>query len=347
MSALQSLPLRGVRVLEFEGVGPGPLAGRMLAGMGADVTLVVRPLDPALRHRIAPMADSPLRDGKQLRILNLKRGEDLEEALRLVEGSDVLLEANRPGVMERLGLGPVECLTRNPKLVYGRMTGWGQHGLLAQAAGHDLNYVALTGLLSLSAAPGQPPRITPTVGESAGALGLAFGIACALVDLRGGGTGRVVDGAVTDVMSMLGTLIHWVRAFGNIDTEGPSPLHDSPYYDVYACADGRFASVAAVEPQFYALLLDKLGIADIDLSKQNDRTTWPATKARIAARFRERTLAHWCESMEGTDACFAPVLTIAEALEHPHNVARRVFEPTSLGRLFPAVAPRFIDVPRP
>src|SRR5262252_2965481 len=252
-------PLDGIHVIEFEGLGPGPLAGRMLADMGAQVTLIVRPTAGAVAAQLGGRGESPLRQGKRIVVLDLKRDEDRAEAMALVAHADALIEGNRPGVMERLALGPADVAERNPRLVYGRMTGWGQEGPLAQAAGHDLNYVALTGLLSLSARAGGSPIVPPTVvGDAAGALGLAFGIACALVDVRAGGPGRVVDAAIVDVVSMLGMLVHWVRACGNIDRGLPSAFHDSPYYDVYACADGRHITIGAIEPQFYALLLQKL-----------------------------------------------------------------------------------------
>ena len=260
--------------------------------------------------------------------------------------ADALIEGNRPGVMERLGLGPAECAARNPRLIYGRMTGWGQHGPLAQAAGHDLNYVALTGLLSLSARPGERPILPPTiVGDAAGALGLAFGIACALVDARASGRGRVVDAAIVDVVAMLGTLVQWVRASGQIDSVLPSPFHDSPFYDVYECADGRCITIGALEPQFYALLLNKLGLADVDPAAQYDRAQWPALKDRLATLFRSQPRDAWCALLEGSDVCFGPVLSLAEAATHPHNVAREVYAVLPSGAIRVAGAPRFTPLP--
>lgn len=336
-------PLQGVRVLEFEGIGPGPMAGRILAGMGADVTTLVRP-GAGLASALGG-GDNPLREGKQTLVVNLKKPEGLATAWDLVLRSDVLIEGNRPGVMERLGLGPTECLGRHPSLIYGRMTGWGQQGPLASAAGHDLNYVALTGLLSLSARVGEPPMVPPTVvGDASGALGLAFGIACALADVRAGGAGRVVDAAIVDVVAMLGMLANWVRAAGNLDGPIPSPFHDSPYYDTYACADGKYVSVGAMEPQFYDLFLSKLGLDDVDRAAQDDRAAWPALKRRVTACFRQRTQAQWCEILEGTDVCFAPVLTLAEAAVHPHNVARGVYRQIGPDEIRPAIAPRFLPV---
>jgi alpha-methylacyl-CoA racemase len=339
-------PLLGVRIVEFEGIGPGPLAGRMLADMGAEVTLIARPQGSSVMQRLADTPDNPLRAGKQVVVLDLKTAQGLTQALDLVAGADALIEGNRPGVMERLGLGPAECAARNPRLVYGRMTGWGQDGPLAQAAGHDLNYVALTGLLSLSARPGERPILPPTVvGDATGALGLAFGIACALVDARASGRGRVVDAAIVDVVAMLGALVQWIRASGQIDGELASPFHDSPFYDVYECADGGCVTIGALEPQFYALLLVKLGLTDVEPAAQYDRSQWPALKARLAALFRSRSRDAWCELLEGSDVCFAPVLSLAEAAAHPHNLARAVYTVSPAGALRPAAAPRFTPLP--
>ena len=301
------MPLHGVRVVEFEGIGPGPL-----------------------------------RRGKTVEVIDLKSPEGKARALDLIAQADALIEGFRPGVMERLGFGPAECAARNPRLVYGRMTGWGQDGPLAQAAGHDMNYVALTGLLSLSAHKGQAPIVPPTVlGDAAGALGMAFGVACALVDARATGRGRVVDAAIVDIVAMLGTLVHWIRANGQIDGAQPSPFHDSPFYDVYACADGGFISLGAIEPPFYALLLSKLGLADVEPADQYDTATWPALKERIAALIRSQPRAHWCALLEGSDACFAPVLSLAESVQHPHNAARGIYQITPSGAIEAAPAPRF------
>ncbi|OYU99689.1 MAG: CoA transferase, partial [Burkholderiales bacterium PBB5] len=217
-----------------------------------------------------------------------------------------------------------------------------QTGPLAQAAGHDLNYVALTGLLSLSAHRGQRPIVPPTVvGDAAGALGLAFGIVCALLDARGSGQGRVVDGAIVDVVAMLGGIAHLLRAAGQIDGRAPSPFHDAPFYEVYGCADGGFITVGALEPQFHALLLTTLGLADVDPATQYDSATWPALKQRLTALFASQPRAHWCALLEGSDVCFAPVLTLAEAADHPHNQARGTFRRDPSGALRATAAPRF------
>ena len=338
-------PLTGIRIVEFEGIGPGPLAGRMLADMGAEVTVIARPQKGAVNERLGAASDNPLRRGKTVVLLDLKQAAASAQAMALVAGADALIEGNRPGVMERLGLGPADCAARNPRLVYGRMTGWGQSGPLAQAAGHDLNYVALTGLLSLSAHSGERPIVPPTVvGDASGALGLAFGIVCALLEARTSGRGRVVDGAIVDVLAMLGSIAQWIRAGGQIDGPQPSPFHDSPFYDIYACADGGFITLGALEPQFYALLLDKLGLTDVDPAGQYDKAAWPALKARFTALFASRPRAHWCALLEGSDVCFAPVLSIAEAALHPHNVARGIYSAAADGAVQVAGAPRFLPL---
>ncbi|MBL0296600.1 MAG: CoA transferase [Betaproteobacteria bacterium] len=334
-------PLNGVRIVEFEGIGPGPLAGQMLVGMGADLTVIARPQRGALNDHLGGQGDNPMRRGKHVVLLDLKQPDALAQAKAQVAGADALIEGNRPGVMERLGLGPADCAADNPALVYGRMTGWGQTGPLAQAAGHDLNYVALTGLLSLSAYRGQRPILPPTVlGDAAGALGLAFGIVCALLDARRSGTGRVVDGAIVDVVAMLGGIAQMVRAAGQIDGPEPSPFHDAPFYDVYTC-DGGYITLGALEPQFHALLLAKLGLTDVDPAAQYDTSTWPALRARLAALFVSQPRAHWCALLEGSDACFAPVLSLAEAACHPHNVARGIYNTDTTGAIEATVAPRF------
>lgn len=335
-------PLRGVRIVEFEGLGPGPLASMMLADLGAEVTTLVRPGPAVAMERLSGKGYNPLRRGKQVELVDLKTPEGIARALDLVRKADALIEGNRPGVMERLGLGPADCAVLNSKLVYGRMTGWGQNGPLAQSAGHDLNYVALTGLLSLTARNGQPPIVPPTVvGDAAGALGLALGITSALVDVRGGGPGRVVDAAIVDIVAMLGTLVQWIRAGGQIDGREPSPFHDSPFYDTYACADGGFITLAAIEPQFYAMLLSKLQLDDIDPKSQYDKTAWPALKARFAHLFRSQSRAYWSELLEGSDTCFAPVLSLDEAANHPHNRDRCTYKTDEHGAISVAAAPRF------
>jgi alpha-methylacyl-CoA racemase len=317
----------------------------MLADMGADVTVIARPRQGAVTERLGGAGHNPLRYGKTVFALDLKQPVDVSQAMALVAEADALIEGHRPGVMERLGLGPADCAACNPRLVYGRMTGWGQSGPLAQVAGHDLNYVALTGLLSLSARAGHAPIVPPTVvGDAAGALGLAYGMVCALFEARASGRGRVVDGAIVDVLAMLGSIAHWARAGGQLDGPAPSPFHDSPFYDVYVCADGGFVTLGALEPPFYALLLQRLGLEDVDPAAQYDTAAWPALKARFAALFASQPRAHWCALLEGSDACFAPVLSLAEAATHPHNVARGIYSVGADVTLRAAPAPRFLPL---
>jgi alpha-methylacyl-CoA racemase len=336
-------PLAGLKVIEFEGIGPGPLAGRMLADLGAEVVAVIRPDKAALGDPDRPLSEGPLRRGKRVIPLNLKRPEQLEEALTLIETADVLIEGNRPGVMERLGLAPTECAKRNPRLVYGRMTGWGQDGPLAQVAGHDLNYLALSGILSLAGRDGQPPGVPPTVlGDGGGALGLAFGIVAAVFAAGRSGKGCVIDCSIVDIAASLGGIALAARAVGMLDA--PSPFHDSPFYDVFACADGQYVTVGALEPQFYTVLLDKLGLADADPKAQYDRAAWPALKARLRALFLSQPSAHWRALLEGSDACFAPVLSLVEAAAHPHMKARGVYKNGADGALEAAMAPRFLPL---
>src|SRR5271166_5298224 len=335
-------PLAGLKIIEFEGIGPGPLAGRMLADHGAEVTAIVRPNKAAIGNPEATSGDDPLRGGKRVVALDLKRPEAVKQALTLIAGADALIEGNRPGVMERLGLGPADCAKRNPKLVYGRMTGWGQEGPLAQAAGHDLNYLALSGVLSLSQRPGDAPIVPPTVlGDAGGALGLAFGIMSGVFAASRTGRGAVVDCAIVDVVAALSGIALWARARGMVDAPRPSIFYDSPFYDAYLCADGRYVTIGALEPQFYALLIEKLGLADVDPKTQYDMNLWPGLKARLRDVFRTKPSADWRALLEGSDVCFAPVLTIAEAAAHPHNAARGTYRREPDGRLDSAPAPRF------
>jgi alpha-methylacyl-CoA racemase len=337
-------PLHGVHIVEFESLGPAPLAGRILLGMGATVTLIARPVKGAVAARFDGDQEDELNRGKIRLPLDLKQEDGRRQALAVVAKADALIEGNRPGVMERLGFGPAECGKLNPRLVYGRMTGWGQNGPLAQAAGHDLNYVALTGMLALSAHCGQTPIVPPTlVGDAPGALGLAFGIVCALFDAQRSGRGKVVDAAIVDIVAMLGGIAQWIHASGQLGTAAPSPFHDSPFYDVYRCADGKHITIGALEPQFYALLLEKLGLSDVDPADQYDTGRWSALKARLTELFATRERDQWCALLEGTDVCFAPVLDLAEAARHPHNVARANHTTTAAGSYFGAVAPRFSD----
>jgi alpha-methylacyl-CoA racemase len=314
----------------------------MLADHGAEVTAIVRPNKAKLGNPDSTTAGDPLRRGKSVVALDLKRPEAVEEAKRLVEGADALIEGNRPGVMERIGLGPAECAKRNPRLVYGRMTGWGQAGPLAQSAGHDLNYLALTGVLSLTVHDGSTPAAPPTVlGDAGGALGLVFGIMSGVFAASRTGRGCVVDAAIVDVVTALSGIALWARSAGMLDGTRPSIFHESPFYDAYRCADGRYVTIGALEPQFYALLLEKLGLADVDPKAQYDTRAWPALKARFRNLFLSRPSAEWRALLEGSDVCFAPVLTLSEAAGHPHNASRGVFRQSADGRLDAAEAPRF------
>ncbi len=340
------LPLAGVKVVEFEGIGPGPLAGLHLVQLGASVTLVARPGRGALPPEMTPPTHSLINRGKHRVTMNLKTPRDQAIAMDLIAQSDALIEGNRPGVMERLGLGPKDCAKVNPRLVYGRMTGWGQDGPLANAAGHDMNYVALTGLMSLTETPGHPPILPPTVlGDAAGALGLTMGIVAGLFAARNGeGQGCVVDGAIVDVLALLAPLVQLLRKGGALEGVEPSVFHDSPFYDRYRCADGRYITVGAIEPPFYALLLEKMGLSDVDPAHQMNRASWPALKVRLAEAFASKSSRHWTRELEGTDACFAPVLTLGEAARHPHNASRGLYRLTSDGDVETARGLRFLPL---
>ena len=350
-------PLRGVRVIEFAGIGPAPFCGMMLADMGAEVILVERPSADATTQKPTLMdlgRFALTHRGKRSIALDMKKPEAVEAALRLIDTADVLIEGFRPGVMERLGLGPEVCLARNPKLVYGRMTGWGQSGPLAQSAGHDINYVALSGLLALGRkGAGAPPWVPPTiVGDMAGgAMFLAFGIVCGILEAQRSGCGQVVDAAITDGAAVLGTLIHGAAA-GGLWAADNALQGDAPFYNVYRCADGRWISLGPLEPQFYRVLRDKLGLTDADWDVQYDAARWPALRERLATVFAGKSRDEWCKQLEGCDACFSPVLELDEAPAHPHNVARQAFV-TLDGVSQPAPAPRFsrtpggVNTPRP
>lgn len=333
-------PLQGIRVIEMAGIGPGPFCAMMLADMGADVLRIDRKSANAL-----PVNDPVTARGRRSVTVDLKQADGVETVLKLVESADALIEGFRPGVMERLGLGPDTCLARNPSLVYGRMTGWGQDGPLAHAAGHDLNYIALSGVLHSIGREGHKP--TPPlnlVGDyGGGALMLAFGTVCALLEARQSGQGQVVDSAMTDGSALLMSLFHGLKAQGLWSSNRGTNLLDSgaPFYDTYACADGRYISVGALEPQFYAELLERLGLTDDpDCARQMNPGTWPAMRERFESVFANRTRDEWCELLEGTDVCFAPVLDMNEAIEHPHNKARGTFVHHD-GMTQAAPAPRF------
>ncbi|MFL6625658.1 MAG: CaiB/BaiF CoA transferase family protein [Vitreoscilla sp.] len=339
--------LSGLRVVEIAGLGPAPFCGMLLADMGADVVLVERGAsgggDPLALGR-----NAIVHRGKRSIALDLKDPAAVDAVLRLVDGADALVEGMRPGVMERLGLGPDACLARNPRLVYGRMTGWGQDGPLAQAAGHDINYIALSGALWFAGAPGEPPMAPPTlVGDlGGGALYLAMGVLAALLAARQTGAGQVVDAAIVDGSANLMNLLLSAHAAGRQPFERGLGLLDGPHwYGAYACADGQFVTVGALEPQFNALLLAKLGLADDpEFRNAYDARRWPRLRERLAALFAAQPRAHWVDLLEGSDACFAPVLTPREALAHPHLAARGVYAERD-GVLQAAPAPRFSGTP--
>jgi alpha-methylacyl-CoA racemase len=341
-------PLAGIRIVEFAGIGPAPFAAMMLADQGAEVIRIDRPgatldpKDPALRSRRSVTLD-------------IKSAEGAAQARELCKTADGLIEGFRPGVMERLGLGPEVLLADNPKLVYGRMTGWGQDGPLAQAAGHDINYIALSGVLSTVGRAGEKP--VPPINYAGdfggGGMLLAFGMAAALVAVKNGGPGQVVDAAMTEGSSLLAGMLRWLGATGRWrDARGVNLLDGgAPFYDTYETADDEYVAIGAIEPHFYALLLEKLGLQDDpEFRAQLNPAGWPALKDRLAAIFRTKTRDEWCALMEGTDICFAPVLSLAEAPEHPHNLARGAFVEVG-GMVQPAPAPRFSatpsDPPRP
>ncbi len=333
-------PLHGTRVIEFAGIGPGPFAGMLLADMGAEVIVVERlGGDPILGK-----SRSAVNRGKRSLALDIKHADGREAAWRLLDSADALIEGYRPGVMERLGFGPAEVAARCPKLVYGRVTGWGQTGPLSQAAGHDINYVSLSGVMSTVARPGQLPALPATiVGDMAGgAMFLAFGIVCALLEAKRSGQGQSVDAAMLDGVALLSALQHQMRAihFWRDEPEHNFFLGSSAFYEVFECSDGRHVSFGAIEPQFYAELLRRLGLDEVDAKRQYDSRDWPALKARVAALVKTRSRDEWCTLMEGSDACFAPVLSLAEAPAHPHNAARGVFVQVD-GKVQPAPAPRF------
>ena len=334
-------PLTGLKIIEFAGIGPGPFTGMMLADMGADVILIDRAADVA---RAAKYPRAASNRGKRSIALDLKSDADREMVWTLLESADALIEGFRPGVMERLGFGPDAVAARNPKLVYGRVTGWGQTGPLAQAAGHDINYVALTGVLSTSARPGQAPVIPPTiVGDMAGgAMFLAFGLVSALLEAQKSGLGQVVDAAMIDGVTAMSGLMHQMRSNGSwVDqVEHNFFSNASPFYEVFECSDGHYISLGAIEPQFYAQLLKLLKLDDVDPALQYDTRTWPQLKQRMAETIQQKTRAEWQILLEGTDVCFAPVLSLTEAAEHPHNKSRALFVNVN-GQQQPAPAPRF------
>ena len=336
-------PLAGLKIVEFAGIGPAPMCAMLLADLGADILRIDRTQDAGLGIDRRPEFDL-LNRGRRSAAIDLKHKDGVAAALRLAERADVLIEGFRPGVMERMGLGPDVCLARNPKLVYGRMTGWGQTGPLAQAAGHDLNYIALIGALHAIGPAEKPTAPLNLIGDfGGGALYLAFGICAALYERQQSGKGQVIDAAMTDGAASLATLFYGLLAQGTWKDARAANVLDgaAPFYDTYETQDGKFVSIAPIETKFYAEFLAKLGLDPASLPKQYDTKRWPETKAKFAAAIKAKTRDEWCRILEGTDACFAPVLSLAEAPNHAHNAARGTFTEVA-GVVQPAPAPRFL-----
>lgn len=339
-------PLHGLRVIEMVGLGPAPFAAMLLADQGAEVVRIDRPGATGALG-IEPRFDLAAR-GRRSLALDLRHPRAAEAVLAMVERADALIEGYRPGVMERLGLGPGPCLARNARLVYGRMTGWGQTGPLAARAGHDLNYIALSGALHAMGPADRPPPVPLNlVGDyGSGGMLLAYGLMCALFEARGSGRGQVVDAAMSDGAVLLATMFHGLRAEGMWRDARAANLLDggAPFYANYACADGRYLAVGAIEPAFYAELLDGLGLPAAEFAPQMDRDRWPGWRERFAARIAERTRDDWCAVFEGRDACVAPVLDWREAADHPLHVARASHVEID-GIVQAAPAPRFSRTP--
>jgi alpha-methylacyl-CoA racemase len=337
-------PLAGIRVLEFESIGPAPFAGMLLADMGADVLVIDRPATTDLGLKRERWYDVMMR-GKRSVTLDLKKKESAEAALQLLTRADCLIEGMRPGVMERLGLGPERVLERNPKLVYGRMTGWGQDGPLAPRAGHDINYIALAGVLHAFGRRGEAP-VPPLnlIGDfGGGGMLLGFGVACALLEAARSGRGQVVDAAMVEGASLLGAMFAgFLKAGSWSEARGENILDTgAPWYNVYETQDGKHISIGSIETRFYEELLQKLGVADLG---QHDRKRWPEMRELFARTFKSKSRDEWCKVFEGSDACFAPVLSWSEARRDAHNVARKSFvEVASVEQ--PSPAPRFSRTP--
>ncbi|MBB2497096.1 CaiB/BaiF CoA transferase family protein [Aquipseudomonas ullengensis] len=341
--------LSGIRVVEFEAIGPAPFGTMLLADMGAEVVRIDRPAAPEelIPKTAGSHVDITGRNRSSV-TLDLKNPQSVEAALALIERADVLIEGYRPGTMERLGLGPDVALARNPKLVYARMTGWGQSGPLAQRAGHDLNYIALSGVLSaIGPAGGRPLPPLNLVGDyGGGGMLLAMGVLAALLHVQRGGNGQVVDAAMTEGAAQLGSVIYGLLAGGSWKEQRGSNLLDggAPWYDTYRTLDGHYMAIGPLEPRFYAELLNKLDLDPAHLPKQHDRSGWPQLREAFMQAFLSHTRAHWQEVFADSDACVAPVLGMAEAAHHPHNQARGSFIEVS-GVVQPVPAPRFLATP--
>lgn len=340
-------PLEGVKIVELAGIGPGPFAAMVLSDMGADIIKVDRAQAARGGNPDAPPADVLAR-GRQSIAVDLKNPAGVEAVLRLVDQADALIEGFRPGVCERLGVGPEVCLARNPRLVFGRMTGWGQTGPMAPRAGHDINYIALSGTLSMiGRADDRPVPPVNLVGDfGGGGMLLALGVLAAIIEARGSGEGQVVDAAMVDGSALLASMMYGFRAMGMWDGGRGSNMLDTGahFYEVYETKDAKFVAIGGIEPQFYAELLERLGIDPAVMPSQHDATQWPRAKAIIAARISEQTRDEWDEIFVDSDACYAPVLEAAEAIQHPHNVERGTFVNIA-GVDQPAPAPRFSRTP--
>jgi alpha-methylacyl-CoA racemase len=344
---VRSGPLAGVRVIEVAGIGPGPFCAMMLADMGADVLRVDRTGPADLGLPVAPRF-SVLNRGRRSVALDLKNPGAVAAVKRLVAGADALVEGFRPGVMERLGLGPDVCLAVNPRLVYGRMTGWGQDGPLAAAAGHDINYIALTGVLhSIGRKGGAPVPPLNLVGDfGGGGMYLAFGVVCAFLEAQRSGHGQVVDAAMVDGAASLAAAVFGLRAMGLWNDERGDNILDSgaPWYDVYETQDGEYVAIGSIEGRFYGDLLRLTGLEGEALPPQRDKARWGELRARLTEVFKQKTREEWCRILEGSDVCFAPVLSLTEAPAHPHNRARGTFVEVE-GVIQPGPAPRFSRTP--
>lgn len=334
-------PLRGIRIVEFAGLGPGPYAAMLLSDLGADVVRIEK-----LQGESAPASNPPhpVLRGRRSICIDLRKAAGAEAALRLIESADALIEGYRPGKMEKLGLGPELCLARNPRLVYGRMTGWGQIGPLAQRAGHDINYIAVAGVLNLIGRRGAPPTIPLNlVGDyGGGALFLALGIVSALLEAKASGEGQVVDAAMIDGAASLISGFHYMHAVGRWDGERGGNYLDSgaPYYNVYQTADGKWVTIGAIEPAFYRQLRDRLGLNDPCWDEQGDRSRWLERYEVLQRIFKTKTRQAWCDLFADSDACFAPVLELDELAAYPHHVAREGYIVRD-SVVHPAPAPRF------
>jgi len=334
-------PLDGLKVIEFAGIGPGPFCGMLLSDLGADVVRIDRK-----GGRGGAKTDVTAR-GRRSVALDLKNPASIEACLKLVDSADVLFEGFRPGVMERLGLGPDVVLKRNPKIVYGRMTGWGQTGPYANAAGHDMNYIAISGALHAIGLGDKPVPPLNLVGDfGGGALYLAFGILAGVIHARASGQGQVIDCAMSDGAASLMAMFYGFKASGLWSDNRRDNMLDggAHFYDTYQCSDGKWISIGSIEPQFYALLLEKTGITDPAFQQQMNKAEWPALKAKLADVIKTKSRDQWCEIMGATDVCFAPVLDLTETASHPHNAARQTFVEIE-GVTQPAPAPRFSATP--